>query len=68
MIVSFRERTRRRPVLMQEGGEIVGVGGNSRIVVGDRGVGDFYFFPGFRLVCLEDLVERLSSPWSGAAC
>ena len=57
VVVGFRERTRRRKEPMQEGGEIVSVGGNSRIVFGNRGVGDLYFFPGFSLVCLEDLVE-----------
>ena len=61
MIVSFRERTRRRPELMQQGGEIVRVGGYSRIEFGNWDVSDFHLFPSFGLVCLEDLVERLFS-------
>jgi hypothetical protein len=67
MVVGCQERTRRRKVLVQEGGEIVSVGGYSRIIFRNRDVCDFHFFPSFRLVCLEDFVERLSSgrPWSG---
>ena len=61
VVVGFRERARRRPELLQEGGEIIGVGSYPRIVYGNRGVSDFHFFPSFRLVCLEDLVERLFS-------
>ena len=61
VVVGFRERTRRRPELMQQGREIIGVGGYPRIVFGNRGVSDFHFFPSFGLVRLEDLVERLFS-------
>jgi hypothetical protein len=60
MVVGCRERTLRRPVLVQEGREIVSVGGYPRIIYGNRDACDFHFFPSFRLVCLEDLVERLS--------
>jgi len=59
VVVGFREGTRRRPELMQQCGEIVRVGGDSRIEFGNRDVSDFHFFPSFRLICLEDLVERL---------
>lgn len=61
VVVGFRERARCRPVLLQEGGEIISVGGYSRIVCGNRDASDLHFFPSFRLVCLEDLVERLFS-------
>ena len=67
MVVGCRERTRRRPVLVKEGGDIVTVGGDSRIIFRNGDVCDFHFFPCFRLVCLEDLVKRLflAAPWSG---
>jgi hypothetical protein len=61
VVVGFWERARRRPVLLQEGGEIIRVRGYPRIVCGNRDASDFHFFPSFRLVCLEDLVERLFS-------
>ena len=57
VVVGLRKRTPRRPELMQLGGEIVRVGGQSRIKLGNRDVSDFHFFPSFRLVCLENLVE-----------
>jgi hypothetical protein len=61
VVIGFREWARRRPVLLQEGREIIRIGSYPRIVYGNRGASDFHFFPGFRLVCLEDLVERLFS-------
>ena len=61
VVVSFRKRTSRHKELMQPGEDIVGVGDNSCIEYGNRDVSDFHFFPSFRLVCLEDLVERLFS-------
>ena len=61
VVVGFRERARHRKVLLQEGGEIVCVGSYPRIVYGKRDASDFHLFTSFRLVCLEDLVERLFS-------
>ena len=59
VVVGFWERTRRCPELLQQGGEVVGVSGNSRIELGNRDASDLHLFPSFRLVCLEDFVERL---------
>ena len=61
VVVGFRERPRRRKVLLQEGWEIVCIGSYPRIVYRNRDAGDLNLFPSFRLVCLEDLVERLFS-------
>jgi hypothetical protein len=65
VIVCFQERAHCRPVLVQEGGDIVSIGGQSRIVFRNWDVSDFHFFPSFRLICLEDLVERLSTSRCG---
>jgi hypothetical protein len=59
VVVGSREWSRRCPELVQDGGEVVGVGGYSRIKFGNGDVSHLYLLASLFFICLEYFVERL---------